>query len=109
MRIFIDPVPEKSPGGGADIPRRRCVSKKVLCTFFEEEGPGRVRPAKCFFDVHAAEKLEQFPEIMREMEARTGMAGQGGGRRRAVARQGRQRRHAIPGPPIFSYYFWVLL
>ena len=34
-----------------------CVSKKVLCTFFEGEGPGRARPAKYFFDVHAAEKV----------------------------------------------------
>jgi hypothetical protein len=34
-----------------------CISKKVLCTFFEGEGPGRARPAKYFFDVHAAEKV----------------------------------------------------
>ena len=34
-----------------------CVSKKMLYTFFEEEGPGRARPAKYFFDVHAAEKM----------------------------------------------------
>ena len=35
--------------------------------------------------------LEQFPEIMRKQEARAGSAGQGGGRRRADARPGRQR------------------
>jgi len=42
--------------------------------------------------------LEQFPEIKRKKEARAGSAGQGGGRRRADARQGRQRAPAIPGP-----------
>ena len=53
--------------------------------------------------------LEQFPEIMRNKEAKAGSAGQGGGRRRADARQGRQRGPAIPGPLNFSLYFWVLL
>ena len=48
--------------------------------------------------------LEQFPETMRKKEARAGSAGQGGGRRRADACQGRQhapagfhRRHRPPG------------
>ena len=53
--------------------------------------------------------LEQFPEIMRKKEARAGSAGQGGGRRRADARQGRQRAPAIPGPLNVSHDFWVLL
>jgi len=53
--------------------------------------------------------LEQFLEIMRKKEARPEIAGQGGGRRRADARQGRQRSHAIPGPLNFSQYFRELL
>ncbi|WP_300692957.1 hypothetical protein [uncultured Oscillibacter sp.] len=35
--------------------------------------------------------------------------GQGGGRRRADACQGRQRGPAIPGPLNVSHYFWALL
>ena len=52
--------------------------------------------------------LEQFPEKMREKEAGAGSAGQGGGRRRADARQGRQRAPAIPGPLNVSRDFWML-
>ena len=48
--------------------------------------------------------LAQFPEIVRKKEARAGRAGQGGGRRRADARQGRQRSPAIPGPLNVSHY-----
>ena len=49
------------------------------------------------------------PRKMREKEAGAGSAGQGGGRRRADARQGRQRAPAIPGPLNVSHDFWVLL
>ena len=62
-------------------------------------------------DLNPIEKLwsREFPEIMRKKEARAGSAGQGGGRRRADARQGRQRGPAIPGPLNVSHDFWVLL
>jgi len=63
----------------------------------------------CFVPFLLQRLLEQFPEIMRKKEARPGITGQGGGRRRADARQGRQRSHAIPGPLNFSQYFWELL
>ena len=53
--------------------------------------------------------LEQLPEIMRKREARTEDAEQGEGRRRADARQGRQRSHAASGPPNVFQYFWELL
>ncbi|WP_303437658.1 hypothetical protein [uncultured Oscillibacter sp.] len=54
-------------------------------------------------------ELEQFPEIMKKKEARTGNAEQGGGRGQADVRQGRQRSYAFPGPLNFSQYFGELL
>ena len=48
-----------------------------------------IRPFGEFF-------LKQFPKIMRKKEARRGSAGQGGGRRRADARQGRPRSRWRP-------------
>ena len=49
------------------------------------------------------------PRNHEKKEARAGSAGQGGGRRRADTRQGRQRSPAFPGPLNFSHDFWVLL
>ena len=40
---------------------------------------------------------------------RTEVAEQGEERKRADARQGRQRSHAASGPPNVSQYFWELL
>ena len=86
------------------------------------EGPDAARPglAVSFVTVRLfwifsapqsalAGRLEQFTKIIRKKEARAENAGQGGGRRRADARQGQQRSHAFSEPLNFSQYFWVLL